>query len=147
MKKFLTLFLVLGLVAGAMSMPAHAKSKKKVKKPVVETATYSAPAAGASDAGGGCLGAAGDCVTFAGPTGNVSIEIDDAAGGPVAASVSWDSDGDGIDDQNFSICGKTDKPLSVPVGVKLDVFAWAAPSSVCPTGHATTGTVKATFTF
>ncbi|MGH2808009.1 MAG: hypothetical protein ACRDKT_12130 [Actinomycetota bacterium] len=141
MRKVITILLATSLALGVFAAPS-AQAKKKKKR--VATAAYENPAIGSSDVGGGCLG----CPSFG--TGSnenfVSIEITDSTGLPVPASISWDTDGDGISDTGFEICGKTEEPQPIEAGVTLNVFVWAVPSTVCPAGTATNGTVKATFT-
>jgi len=75
----------------------------------------------------------------------MSVEIIDDAGGTVSASASWDTDGDGISDTGFNICGKTADFESVPPSTDITVFVYASPSSGCPDAVATAGVVKATF--
>jgi hypothetical protein len=145
MKRSIVLLLILGLLAGALAAPAEAaKKKKKKKKPVTYTmeAPYDNPAIGSSDLGGGCLG----CPSFAVPSDAtyMSVEITDSTGLPVPASISWDTDGDGISDTGFEICGKTEEAQAVEPGVTANVFVWVLPSTICPNGTATSGTVKVT---
>ena len=134
----MTMVLCLGLVG---MMPASAADR------VVET-RYEHPAAGSSDAGGGCLAADPEgCEQIPSGPGEtrMAIEIIDDGGGLVSASVSWDTDGDGISDTGFEVCGKTDAPQEVPESTAVNVFVWASPSSGCPDAVATSGTIKATF--
>ena len=143
MRKIMTLVLSAALVAGAFGAPAAEAGKKKAK-PREATGAYANPAFGSSDAGGGCLG----CPSFGTSTNEnfVMVEFTDATGLPVPASVSWDTDGDGISDTGFEVCGTTPEPVPIDGGQTLNVFPWVLPSSTCPTGTATEGTVKMTFT-
>ena len=75
----------------------------------------------------------------------MAIELIDDGGGVASASVSWDTDGDGISDTGFEVCGKTDAPQEIPASTAINVFVWASPSSSCPDAMATAGTIKATF--
>jgi len=108
---------------------------------------YEQPAAGSSDTGGGCAAGADGCESFPSGPGEVlmGVEITDDAGGLVSASVRWDTDGDGISDTGFKVCGKTEKPQEIPPNTEIRIFVWSAPSSTCPNAMATAGVVKATF--
>jgi hypothetical protein len=145
MKRFVAVLAGLGLVGLSLMTASPALAAERVV-----TAHYDAPAAGSATAGGGCPSqppqAASGCPSF--PTNSnetsMSIEITDDGGSNVAASASWDTDGDGISDTGFDFCGKTDAPQPIPPGTVVNVFVWGAPSADCPDGHATTGDVKAT---
>src|SRR5687767_14609260 len=133
-----TMVLCLGLIGMA---PASAADR------VVET-RYEHPAAGSGDSGGGCLAADPEgCEEVPSGPGEtrMSIEIIDDGGGVASASVSWDTDGDGISDTGFEVCGKTDAPQEIPESTAVNVFVWASPSSACPDAVSTAGTIKATF--
>jgi hypothetical protein len=108
---------------------------------------YENPAAGSADAGGGCVAGADGCESMPSGPGEIlmSVEIIDDAGGKVSASASWDTDGDGISDTGFNICGKTDDFQSIPQSTDITIFVYASPSSSCPDAVATAGVVKATF--
>lgn len=149
MRKALAVALAAGLLAGAFVGPAEAgkKKKKPVKTERVAESTYDGPAIGSSDIGGVCLVATNSCGNFlALPEEKyMSVEITDSAGFPVSASVSWDTDGDGISDTGFEVCGKTEEPQEIDPSYEINVFVWALPSPTCPVAIATTGTIKATF--
>ena len=151
MRKTLAVALAVGILAGAFVGRADAAKKKKKKAPVkqerVVEATYDGPALGSSDLGGACPSATNSCGKFSAlPTETyMSLEITDSAGGPVGASVSWDTDGDGLSETGFDVCGKTEEPQVIDPSYEINVFVWAFPSTTCPTGHATTGSIKATF--
>ncbi len=151
MKKFVVLAAVAGLLVGSLAAPADAQKKKKKKGPQRTerevSSDYLAPAIGTADVGGACPGATNSCGTFTATAEELYIKvvIDDAAGGPVAASVSWDTDGDDINDTGFTLCGETRGFLPIDNRFEINVFPWALPSSSCPDGHATMGTITATF--
>ncbi len=146
MKKTIVTLVTVGLVAGAFALPADAKKKKK--KPVrverVQESRYEFPAGiGSSSTGGGCLG----CPSF--PTGPgetfVKVEVTDDLTPKAGVSFSWDTDGDGISDTGFEVCGATDGWLEVPEGVTMTAFPWVLPGADCPDGSSTSGTIKVTF--
>ena len=140
MRKALLTVMVLSLSVMGMT-PANAAER------VVNT-RYEHPAAGSADSGGGCLNADPEgCEQVpSGPGENfMSVEIIDDGGGTVSASVSWDTDGDGISDTGFEVCGKTAAPQEIPPSTAINVFVWASPSTACPDAMATAGTIKATF--
>lgn len=152
MKKAIVLALVLGLIAGMMSVPATAGKKKKKKKPkrverVVET-TYDAPAIGASPPGNGvCLRPTNSCgdIAVGAKEKWVKVEITDATGTPVAFSLGQDTNPDelGTEEDLGDYCGDTgDKAIKLKPGYAIVVFPWAA--GVGCASLATTGTVKAT---
>jgi hypothetical protein len=147
MKKTLIVALALSLIAGALAMPASAKKKKK-KKPVrverVVEARYEFPAGiGSSTTGGGCLG----CPSFPSGPGEryISVEVTDDVTPKAGVSFSWDTDGDGISDTGFEVCGATEEPIEIPEGVTPNAFPWILPGADCPDGVSTSGTIKVTF--
>ena len=153
MKRWITSLLVLGLLAGAMTMPAEAKKKKK-KKPTkvtrVEEAQYQTPALGHMDVVGGCNPGGQDglgCVTLhpSATESYLTLEIADATG-----TTTYGVIGQGQDDQGFTntianVCGKTSESIPIERGVEIIVFINALPSSSGCNGFGTTGTVTATF--
>lgn len=124
-----------GLVAPASAAERRAEAR------------YEQPAAGSSDAGGGCAAGADGCESFPSGSGEIlmSVEIIDDGGGTVSASASWDTDGDGFSDTGFEICGTSDGFQEIPPSTDISVFVWSAPSSGCPTAMATAGLVKVIF--
>lgn len=142
MKKTIVTLLVLGLVSGALlGNTAEAKKKKKAPKPYTMTATYDNPAIGTAGAGV-TLGAP----SFASSATNVylDVEIADTASPIPYADLSWDTDGDGINDTGVTVCGTEAKDLVVPASTTITAFMWALPSPFCA-GFSTSGTIKATF--
>ena len=146
MKRVLILALVLGLVAGAMAAPATAKKKKK-KKPVKIERTvevpYSFPSAIGTSGAGGCSG----CPSV--PTGSgeryAMVEIVDDAMPNAGAEFSWDTNGDGVSDTGFTVCGSTEEPIEVPEATEITAFTWPVTGPACPGGGATSGTIKITY--
>ncbi len=150
MKKFVVLAAVAGLLVGSLVTPADAQKKKKKGPQRTErevSSDYQAPAIGTADAGGACPGATNSCGTFTATADEhfMKVVIEDAAGGPVSATVGWDTDGDGLSNPQFTLCGETPNFMPIDNSFEINVFVWALPSSSCPDGHATTGTVTATF--
>lgn len=146
MKKTIVLAVVVGLVAASFAAPAVAKKKKKKNQRVERTveASYTFPAGiGSSDLGGACAG----CPSFPNAADEtwVSVEVVDDTTGDAGVSFSWDTDGDGISDTGFEVCGKTEAPIQIPGGITINAFPWHVPGSACPTGPATEGTIKVTF--
>lgn len=144
MRKPIMVVLALGVVIAGLT-PGQAANKKKVKKVtrVVES-VYDAPAIGSG--AGICPGATNSCGRLAAGSKEkfVTIEITDATGLPVYATVSQDLDGDSFSDESTTICGTSTEPISIHPGVEVIVFPWAVGRPSCP-GLATTGVVKATF--
>lgn len=162
MKKALVSALVVGLVAGAMVMPAEAGKKKKKPAPVrveqVVEVPYtggelgiSSPAASA----GGCLNGTEvfSCKEIIPPAGDfpyIKIEIKDTTGLTVGGFLAQqDTDGDGLQDGYGTFCGAHAEfiPLEVPntvVGISL--YPGACDNGGTPAPSApTTGTIVATF--
>ena len=142
MKRFLVLFLVLGLLMGSIAT-AEAK-KKKPKKPYVRIVegTYDNPAPGV----GGVVTLNGAGGTLEVPTAvneaYMSVEITDASGQAtyfgIAAEGSIIAGG----------CGKTEAPLAITPGMAHNITVTMGPGLEDPTcaGVATTGTIKVTLT-
>lgn len=142
MRKIITVALSAGLVLGAFGAPAAEAGKKKAK-PRAASAVYDNPSIGSSDIGG--LGIGIPSFGTAATENFMTVKITDSTGLPVPASVSWDTDGDGISDTGFEMCGETEEPMPIEGGNTINVFVWALPSTTCPTGTATSGTVEVTF--
>jgi len=144
MKKSLVLFVILALVAGALAAPAVAK--KKGKRPArverVVEAAYSFPSAIGVGAGV-CLNCP-SVPTGAGET-YASVEVIDDNLPTAAVELSWDTDGDGVDDTGFAVCGKTDAPVEVPAATEIKAFAWPVTGAACPGSGATSGMLKITY--
>ena len=73
------------------------------------------------------------------------IEIVDAAGPNASAGFSYDSDGDGLNDSGFDVCGTTEEPVEVLEGMQYNIFPYLLPSTSCTDAVATTGTITVTF--
>lgn len=141
MKRFLILFLILGLTVGSIATAEAGKKKKKAPKPYTMTATYDQPAIGT--AGGGISFGA---PAFASSSTNVflSVKIEDAASPTPYGDFSWDTDGDGVNDTGVTVCGTEANDLQVPANMEISAFMWALPSPFCA-GFSTSGTITATF--
>ena len=140
MKRLLTLFLVLGLVAGAMSMPAHAKKKPKKVSRTVDF-TYVCPCVGRYQFGsatGTNLGGGPMAVAAESYLSGVAV---DSSGQPVAVTIDQDTNGDGLNDNVGSFCGKTTTPIKITPGLEIRVFV--GDPATCP-GPAAGGTIHFT---
>jgi hypothetical protein len=73
------------------------------------------------------------------------IEIVDSAGPNASAGFSYDSDGDGLNDSGFDVCGSTPEPVEVIPGTQYNIFPYLLPSTSCTDAIATTGTITVTF--
>jgi hypothetical protein len=153
MKRVVSVAVMLGLLAGAMVVPAEAKKRKKPKR-VSRTVKvpYSAPGFGTATATIGCSPALGSCGNF--PIGPkdlfVKVTLTDQTGTPTAFSVGQDTEpGDptnNIEKNHGTFCGTTGKrPIALVPGAEITVFIWAWGDAACPTGIGTTGIVKAKF--
>ena len=151
MKRFLVLFLILGLTAGSIATADAAKKKKKVTR-VSRTVelTYTLPGFGFATAGVGCSPALGSCGEI--PTGMddkfIKVVITDATGTPTPFTLSQDTEpGDATNNIETTIgqfCGTTgDEPIEILPGFEITIFPWVWGDAVCPTGFGTTGTMSA----
>ena len=151
MRKAITVLLVLGLLAGALAMPAEAKKKKKKKVTKVTReaqGTYIAPATVV----GNCTQTDGvGCMTIqSGATEQyLTATATDAHGQPVSIAVDADLDGDGTTETSYgSFCGTTAEAIQFDPGAAI-VF-WVGRPDVavvdgCAPGIATQGTLDVTF--
>ena len=161
MKKAIVSALVIGLVAGAMVLPAEAGKKKKKKPARIEQVVevpytggelgVNTPAASA----GGCLNGSEvfACKSLIPPGAefsHIKVEIKDATGLTVGGFLSQqDADGDGLQDGYGTFCGAHTEfiPLELPgsvVGISLYPGACDNGGTPAPSTP-TTGTIVATF--
>ena len=86
-------------------------------------------------------------VNFIAGTGETKalIEIIDDNTPKASAGFSYDSDGDGLNDTGFDVCGSTPEPVEVLEGTQYNIFPYLLPSTSCTDGIAITGTIKVTF--
>lgn len=153
MKKAIVMALVLGLIAGMMSVPATAGKKKKKKKKNVRVereaqGTYALPSLVVA---GGCGQAdAIGCVTFA--TGGkeqwiTKAQVTDEHGQPVYVSIQQDTDGDNqMDNTVGSFCGELEESLKFIKGYEVAFWVMTPPTDIaCPTGQGTSGAIDVTF--
>lgn len=147
MKRFMVMFLILGLIAGSV-VTAEAKKKKKPKR-VERTVegSYDLPplVVAGTCAQSGAIG----CVLIA--TGSeeafLTAEVTDAHGQPVSVQVSANTDGEIGDDVTFgTFCGETTEPIPFDPGSELHFWVGSLGPELagCPPGIATTGTVTVT---
>ena len=143
MKRFLIMFMVLGLVAGSIAT-AEAGKKKKKKAPYVRVVegTYANPAPGI----GGVVTLNGAGGTLDVPTAAneyyMSVEITDDSGQATYFSIAEDSTFAG------GGCTKTETPFQINPGGAYSITVTIGPGLDDPTcaGVATSGTIKVTLT-
>lgn len=75
----------------------------------------------------------------------VTIEIVDDVSPNASAGFSYDSDGDGLNDTGFDVCGSTPEPVEVIPGTQYNIFPYLLPSTGCTDAVATSGTIIVTF--
>jgi hypothetical protein len=73
------------------------------------------------------------------------IEIVDDVGPNASSGFSYDSDGDGLNDTGFDVCGSTEEPVEVIPGTQYNIFPYLVPSTGCTDAVATSGTITVTF--
>lgn len=143
MRRATTILLVMGLVGGAMAMPADAAKKKKKATVRVVEGQYTQPAVGVGGIGGACP--AGACPTFATMTNEtyaiIVIEDDVSPSGYV--SFNYDTDGDGFQNPGSGpdVCGSTPEPVAMEPGTAYTAWPWAV-GVACQGSAATTGNIK-----
>ena len=133
MKRFVIMFMILGLLAGSIATAEAAKKKKKVVKieRVVEF-EYQCPCPGViqlgtalngdPNLGGGAIPVGGDDLYLTG-------EAVDATGGAVAVSIQQD-DGTGANAPTGDFCTTTEAPMPLVPGREIRVFIGLA--TICP---------------
>lgn len=152
MRKLIVTCTIVGLLAGALVAPAEAGKKKRKKKPKrierVAEGTYDNPAIGIPGVVG--TSSAGGAVEFglAAKEKFVSVEIEDASGQPVMATMSQEQD-DSTPAWNIiaTFCGETEEAVEVLPGVPIRVSVYTIPGPDYPTctGPASSGTITGTF--
>ena len=156
MKRFMIMFMVLGLIAGSIAT-AEAAKKRKPKQPVrierVVDLEYSAPGIGVTTPA-----ASGGACPFADPTTQqcieiplqpgetwIKVELTDATGLPPIGYISQgDTDGDGIGNLYGDFCGGHEEaiPMESLNPVRISFYNGVNPE--CAPSAATTGTIKVT---
>lgn len=151
MRRLIVTCIILGLLAGAMIVPAEAGKKKKRKPKRVERTAegaYENPAIGIPGVVG--TSSLGGAVEFGlGPKEKfVSVEIEDASGQPVMATMSQEQD-PSTPSWNIiaTFCGQTEEPVETLPGVPIRVSVYTTPGPSHPTcmGPASSGTITGTF--
>lgn len=144
-------FVLLPMMSSLLVIPDAAGMNKAAQPERTVEAQYTRPAGAL--AGGFCnTGDGGGCVEFDVLPGErfISVDIEDALGTEVFATVRQDTDGDGMSDRGGAICGRSDKVIRIePVReAPVRVTIWADPNLTDPfcTGGASFGTVTVTFT-
>jgi hypothetical protein len=142
MKRIVSIMLATGLLAVAYAAPADAARRKKPRKVQRKMEVrYENPMFGAAGAGL-CVG----CPSFVtGPKEKfVKVKIVDDVSPIGYVDMSYDSDGDGISDTGFTVCGATEGAVEVVPSTEYVIFPSAVPSPFCA-GSSIAGTVKLTF--
>lgn len=146
MRRLGVLFLVAVLVVGTGATPSEAGKKKKKER--TAEATYMSPALGVAGVGTACSVPPLGCGVFEVKPGErfVTLEIEDALGQPVYASVYVFGYTDGTDSHDH-ICGKSDQPLFLTPGLEelvVVVESTGGATNDCP-GPPSAGTIVGTF--
>ena len=144
-RKLIVTGVIVGLLAGAMAVPAEAGKRKRTR---VATGTYDNPAIGIPGVvGSSTLGGAVEFPITAKES-FIAVKITDDSGQPVTATMSQDTDQSTPQWEIFAtICGQTEEPLPISPGIAVRVSVYTTPGPEQPscTGPATSGTIKATF--
>lgn len=132
MKKVITVVLTIGLLAGALAVPAEAgkKKKKKAPAPVVRVERtvdfeYVCPCPGFyqfGEATGTNFG--GGPIALGGEDRYVTITAEDQSGQAVLVSINQDTNGDGFNDPVADVCATGEKgtPAEVGPGLVMRLF-------------------------
>lgn len=150
MKRFLIMFMALGLIVGSVATAEAGQARRKRVERTVsgsyETPVLPFSAHRCSQLGGeGCV-----AISTGARESFFTAKATDAHGLPVLVQVWTSTDGDGIEDVHFgTFCGETTRPISFPPGTELHFwvgFTYSfGPYESCPGGTvATTGTVNVT---
>lgn len=147
MKRFLIVFMVLGLVSGAVASAEGAKRRTARVGRTVEVAYFGPwlPFGNwdcARSGGRGCV-----AITTRATESYLRAKVTDTHGQPVFVKVWSEYEPSGASPIFYgSFCGETEDPIQFPPGVTLNLwigyFGPAIPS--CGLGLATSGTVRAT---
>lgn len=146
MKKLVVAAVAIGLLGGALAIPADAKKKPRKPKKVEREieGSYANPAIGVPGVVGSA--AAGGAVEF--PIGTkesfLTLEIEDTSGSPVVATLSQDTDPATPTWEIFAtICGGVED-LAIEPGIPLRVSVYTSPGPDQPTctGPALGGTIS-----
>lgn len=148
MKRFLVMFMILGLIAGSV---ATAEAGKKKKKPVKVTreahASYSSTIVVAA---GNCTQEdAINCPRIPSGPGEIYLtaKVTDATGQAVPVAVKADLDGDRSTETLYgTFCGETEEPMLIDAGAEITFWIGISSNTAalgCAPG--TTGTVDVVF--
>lgn len=140
MKRVIVLFLVLGMIAGSITVAEAGKKKKKKRPAKVERTVefeYACPCFGLFQLGGLMGGDPnlGGGVTAIGDEFFMKGEVKDATGLPLNVSFQQDTDGDGFNNPVAQFCGSTEEPLPINPGLEARIFV----GGQCADGTPTTG--------
>ena len=150
MKRFMIMFMILGLVVGSVATAEAGKKKKPVKTTREAQGSYQAPTPVAA---GGCAQTdAVGCVTIPSGPGEIYVtaSVTDTTGLPVAVSVQADLDGNQQAETVYgSFCGTTAEPIAIDAGATIQFWVGPSPAGAlagCGPGIlATQGTVDVVF--
>ena len=146
MKRFLVLFLVLGLLMGSIATADAKKKRKPLKIERIVEFEYACPCFGLFQFGGltgGDPNLGGGSIAI-GDESFMKGEAKDATGLPLLVSLQQDTDGDGFNNPVAAFCGSTEEPLPINPGLEARIFLGGA----CADGTPTTGAGgTVTFTF
>ena len=133
MKRFLIMFMILGLLVGSV---ATAEAGKKKKKPVrierVVEFVYQCPCPGVIQLGsltGGDPNLGGGIIPVGADDVYLTGEAVDATGGAVAVNIQQD-DGTGANAPTGTFCTTTDAPMPLVLGREIRVFI--GNPTICP---------------
>lgn len=151
MKRFLTLFMILGLIAGSVATAEAKKGQKSTRTERTVEGRYATQFVPFSTY---CLQPAGvGCVEVETRKDEafLTAKVVDAHGQPVLVRVlAW---GDGPHPSNYygTFCGETDEPIAFDRGVDISLVVGGSsendlptPGASCSPGFGTTGTVSVT---
>lgn len=132
------------IVVMLLTLPSHAGAEKTPNRPSPPktlVARYVAPAIGTPQTGGSCFAPFGCSPTFTGRAFDryLKIETHDPAAGPVPVRVQLTDSS-----PHVVVCGQTKRVLPISSAV-VPATVFSLGGTDCPSGHATSGSVEATF--
>lgn len=142
MKRYVAALLTIGLMAGLLALPAEARKKKKPTVRVLEL-SYSQPAIGVGGVGGSCPAGACPPIGVSMNETYAVIQVVDDLSPTGYISLSYDSNGDGIEElgNGPDVCGSTPEAVALQPGTSYTAWPWVAGAG-CPGASSTSGTIK-----
>jgi hypothetical protein len=140
-KKLVAVLVMITIAAAFVAVPTAQAAKKKAPQARKMKIRYENPAIGTAGAAG-CAG----CPSVASGKGErfVKVEIVDDVSPIGYVDISYDTDGDGVNDTGITVCGSTEEAVEIPESTSFVIFPYVIPSPFC-VGSSTAGTVKLTF--